>query len=108
MWVLQLNDMRAGNIERGDCFFARADSKEALERLYNEEKVEPYTDGGWGKTFRQGGPLEWANDMVCNAPTSDDEFKFLELPSREEYVTAQAQIAEETYDRDVMSLPEIS
>lgn len=40
---------------------AMSTSKEGLENLLKEEKVEYYSDEGWNKNFRQGGLLEWYN-----------------------------------------------
>lgn len=59
MFALVLNPMTA-NAERSN-YVARADTKEALERFVESERVEPYMDGPWGKCFRKGGPLEWFN-----------------------------------------------
>lgn len=59
-YVLALNDMRAGRIQ--DTYpVCWSEDPEELEALMERESVEPYRDGTWGKTFRQGGPLEWYN-----------------------------------------------
>ena len=60
MWVLYLNDMRSSNIEIL-VPVARASTKEDLKAFVARNEVTPYDDGGWGKIFRQGGPLEWFN-----------------------------------------------
>jgi hypothetical protein len=36
-------------------------SPEEIQGFLQAEKVTPYRDGPWGKTFRCGGPLEWFN-----------------------------------------------
>lgn len=60
MWILLLNDMRSSKIEmRREV--ARAETKQALVDFMARERVEPYRDGHWGKSFRQGGLLEWCN-----------------------------------------------
>jgi hypothetical protein len=60
MYVLVLNDMRSSNIEHLTPV-ACAESYAELEALLSRERVEPYSDGRWGKSFRAGGPLEWRN-----------------------------------------------
>lgn len=60
MYVLVLNDMRMSQIEQ-TMPVARAATREALEALLQRESVPPWRDGQWGKSFRQGGPLEWFN-----------------------------------------------
>lgn len=40
-----------------------------LKEFVENEKVEPYKDGKWHKTFKQGGPLEWMNPMNWNENT---------------------------------------
>lgn len=59
MWALRLNPM-TDRAERVD-IVAIADTREALERLLENESVPNYKDGGYSKNFRQGGPLEWFN-----------------------------------------------
>jgi len=60
MWLLQLNDMRAPQIEIMTPV-ARAESADELMALLTREESTPYRDGPWHKGFRQGGPLEWFN-----------------------------------------------
>lgn len=60
MYVLVLNDMRMAQVEMSRPV-VRSESREALEAFLLREQVEPYRDGQWGKTYRQGGPLEWFN-----------------------------------------------
>ena len=60
-FVLVLNDMRMSNIEN-KMIACRADTREDLEKLLEAEYVPGgWTDGQWGKTFKQGGMLEWYN-----------------------------------------------
>lgn len=60
-FVLALNDMRMSNIEN-TMIACKADTREALERLLQNERVPGgWRDGQWGKTFKQGGILEWFN-----------------------------------------------
>lgn len=60
LYVLVLNDMRSPQIEIGS-EVAKATSREELIELIRRETVPSYNDGQWGKSFRQGGPLEWHN-----------------------------------------------
>lgn len=60
MWSLLLNDMRSPKVEML-MPAARATTCEELLDLLVAEKVEPYTDSPWRKTYRCGGPLEWFN-----------------------------------------------
>jgi len=60
IFVLLLNDMRAPKVEYVEPV-ARASSRAALEAFLERERVPHYRDGRWGKSFRQGGPLEWFN-----------------------------------------------
>lgn len=81
MWVLMLNDMRAPKIEMLEPV-ARAESKEALQAFIDHEKVEPYRDGQWGKTYRQGGPLEWKNAPYL----FDEDSHFINLDEQMAYL----------------------
>lgn len=60
-YLLLLNDMRDSNIESIQPRF-RAKTEADLIAFLAREKVPVYTDGRWGKVFRQGSPLEWYND----------------------------------------------
>lgn len=40
---------------------AASDSREELKAAWDAEKVEPYRDGQWYRSYRKGGPLEWFN-----------------------------------------------
>jgi hypothetical protein len=95
MFVLQLNDMRASNAENLT-WVARAETKEKLQRFLENEKVEYYKDGRWGKTYRKGGPLEW-----CNPPFSSDD-AFVDVKSADEW----AANARQRFDDQVMGLPQ--
>ena len=46
MFVLQLNDMRASNVENLSPV-ARAETSEELQRFLDNEKVEYYNDDRW-------------------------------------------------------------
>ena len=60
-FVLALNDMRSSNIEN-TMIACRSNTRESLERLMQQEAVPGgWRDGQWGKTFKQGGILEWFN-----------------------------------------------
>jgi hypothetical protein len=59
MWILRLNPMTS-NAETV-VPLVRAETREQLEAFMASETVTPYQDSQWGKTFRQGGPLEWFN-----------------------------------------------
>jgi hypothetical protein len=76
VWILQLNDMRDARVEWMTPVCC-ADSREELEAFVEREKVEPYKDGTWGKSFRQGGPLEWFNQPFC----ADNNIFELRLPT---------------------------
>lgn len=43
--------------------------EDKLKEFVENEKVEPYKDGKWHKTFKKGGPLEWMNPMNWNDNT---------------------------------------
>lgn len=60
VWILVLNDMRSSRFEQLTPA-ARASTREQLVDLMDEERVPSYKDGSWGKSFREGGPLEWFN-----------------------------------------------
>ena len=59
MYFLCLNLMR-GRAEETR-ILACAETRDALVVFMDRERVEPYRDGQWLKTFRRGGPLEWYN-----------------------------------------------
>lgn len=60
---LLLNNMQEAKIENLTVVKVSTDRDE-LVRFYNERLVEPYKDGKWNKTFRQGSELEWYNPVV--------------------------------------------
>jgi len=63
MYALLLNDMRQPNIENLEVVTV-ADGKEILIAIYKGQLADkPYTDGKWGKVFKQGGPFEWYNPI---------------------------------------------
>ena len=94
MFILQLNDMRALNVENLRPV-ARAETKEELQRLLDNEKVESYSDGRWGKSYRHGGPLEW-----YNTPCSVDP-SIVSVGSADEW----AEKARQQFEEQIMSLP---
>lgn len=97
MWILLLNDMRSSNIETL-LPRARAATKEALMRLLESERVDPYRDGQWGKSYRVGGPLEW-----CNPPFEFEiESHFLDVDA---WVAAERSRIEANM-LSLLSLPE--
>jgi hypothetical protein len=61
IWILNMNPM-TGRAE-GITIAALAYHRESLVQFYNEEKVESYRDGQWGKSFKAGGRLEWFNPL---------------------------------------------
>jgi hypothetical protein len=93
MYVLQLNDMRASNIENVQPRF-RADTPEELEAFMQAEKVEPYREDNWAKIFRKDGPLEW-----CNLPFNFDQH-IIDVGNADEW----AENARRQYDEQVMSI----
>ncbi len=60
VWLLRLNDMRAAHIEEVVAV-AYAEDPGELRALIASQRVEPYTDDRWRKSFAAGGPLEWFN-----------------------------------------------
>jgi hypothetical protein len=72
LYGLVLSMMRNEKWEYSDRLAAWSESREKLEALLRDEKVETYEDHGdancvgnsrWVKTFRKGGPLEWYNSV---------------------------------------------
>jgi hypothetical protein len=68
-YALYMNDMRSSNIEMRS-FVCWSRSREALEKLLEDERCEPYSDDSpreghhrWAKSYRKGGPLEWFNPI---------------------------------------------
>lgn len=60
LFALVLNPMQERT--EAERVVAISTSKDALEKFYKDELVEPYKDDRWHKTFRKGGPLEWYNN----------------------------------------------
>ena len=96
MFVLQLNDMRASQVEILTPV-ARVETREELEKCLKDNEVEPYRDGRWGKDYRQGGPLEWynkpfyLNEALVDVSTED----------------SWAESARENFRSQIMMLPEV-
>jgi hypothetical protein len=60
VWLLQLNDMRSPQIEiMTPVLYGH--TLEEIRAFVHAERVPNYRDDRWGKSFRQGGPLEWYN-----------------------------------------------
>ena len=97
MFVLILNDMRSSQIEIVNPRF-RADTREELQQFLDREKVEKYTtDNHWGKSYRQGGPLEWYNE-----PFSMDEY-IVDMGTADSW----AESARASYTAQITNLPTI-
>lgn len=64
-FVLGMHDMRTSNPARVRPV-VRARSAEALLELLDRERVEPYNDGSFAKSFRRGGPFEWKDDAEAS------------------------------------------
>lgn len=94
MFVLQLNDMRASNVENLSPV-ARAETIEELQRFLDNEKVEYYNDDRWRKSYRQGGPLEW-----YNSPFTGDQ-AIVNMGSADEW----AANAKQQFEEQIMILP---
>lgn len=75
MFALQLNDMRAANVEN-EQFVAVAETAEALiDYMKKHTAPEPYRDGQWHRTYT--GPLmwynpPWAGDGIFNIGTAEE------------------------------------
>ena len=59
LFGLVLNPMR-GRMEE-QRLIAVSEYRSEIEALLSGERVEPYRDENWNKTFRAGGLLEWFN-----------------------------------------------
>lgn len=99
---LFLSDMRVGNFLESDRLAAWSPNREDLEKLLELEKVAPYQDGTYSKTFRAGGPLEWFNDTQVRPPGRLGIFvivegapKIEEIRTRQEYMNHYGEL----YDR---------
>ena len=98
MWFLCLNDMRFPKIE----ILARvckASSKEELQAFIEKEKCELYENGGWHKSFRKGGPLEWYNPPYYG----NESHHFVYVGTEEECVNN----ARRSYQTAINSVPSI-
>jgi hypothetical protein len=71
--------MRSSNVENLTAV-ARAETKEKLLDLVTAQTVEPYRDGQWGKSFKQGGILEWYN------PGWDFQQSYVNVGTREDWM----------------------
>lgn len=97
IWALALNPMRGQAEERRPV--ARANTKEALQRYLERERVKPYDDVGdnmnspnqpyiYRKVFRKGGPLEWFNWPTTPEPVGNH---FQQVPSEEFWMNGARQ-----------------
>lgn len=94
MFILQLNDMRASNVE--NLFpVARFETKENLEQFLEREKVEKYEEKNWIKAYRKDGPLEW-----YNPPYSFDSY-CIDVGNADDW----ASDARKKYDYQILTLP---
>ena len=99
---LFLSDMRVGNFLESDRLAAWSPNREDLEKLLEREKVAPYQDGTYSKTFRAGGPLEWFNDTRVRSPgqlgrsvifvIDENAPKIEEIRTRQEYMNRYGEI----------------
>ena len=61
VYKLILNDMRSAKIEYCDIAAFSTDYGKLVEWYKSQLAPEPWRDGRWGKTFKEGSPLEWFN-----------------------------------------------
>ncbi len=110
IWALALNPIRGQAEERTPV--ARADTREALERFLEREKVEPYDNIGdninfpgqpytYRKVFRKDGPLEWFNWPMQSEPVGNH---FQEVPSEEFWMNT----AQQEWENKIGRLPHVS
>jgi hypothetical protein len=97
MYILQLNDMRASQIEIMTSV-ARGETYEELEAMMDMEKVEPYSDGRWQKSYRKDGPLEW-----YNLPYGFENNTIVDVGDADKW----ADDARKQFEMQVMNLPEV-
>lgn len=69
LWILQMTDKRRAGASQKTYPVCSAKTKAELVAFVEREACEPYVDGGLGKVFKKGGPLEW-----FYAPESDDSY----------------------------------
>lgn len=69
LWILQMTDKRRAHPASKTYPVCTAKTKAELVALVEREACDPYVDGGMGKVFKKGGPLEW-----FYAPESDDSY----------------------------------
>jgi hypothetical protein len=62
VYILRGNDMRSAKFESRSSICTG--TREELDALIVRECVRPWRDGGWHKSFRAGGPLEWFNSST--------------------------------------------
>lgn len=76
-WGLVLNPMRGRTEEKR--FLAVSDSRDELRTAWQAERVEPYADENWRKSYRQGGQLEWFNPPFSDSDRDNYGFGIVEL-----------------------------
>jgi hypothetical protein len=121
-YLLLLNDMRGSKSEILEPV-ARATDPQKLIDFMQRERVEPYRDNGlnvlphttdqlagtteirpnytYGKSFRQGGPLEWYNSPFNEEHARQEHI--VQTGTREDW----AQQASEDWDRRIGAFPEV-
>jgi hypothetical protein len=58
-----LNDMREPNIENVQCVKVSSNKDELINWYKSQLSEKPWSDGRWGKSFKQGTQLEWFNSI---------------------------------------------
>lgn len=101
-FVLVLNDMRMSNIENS-MIACRANTKESLEKLLQSEFVPGgWRDGQWGKSFKQGGVLEWFN------PPDDFFGQGIREIDTDEMIRKETESILSWWSSNIQSLPEVN
>lgn len=102
IYGLFLNCMHCNTEQRE--LVAIADTKEKLVQFMERERVEPYREGPWHKTFRSGSPLENFNPPVpLNADAEQDPFGhgITRIATRAEYIERAAREWDRTMEKVV-------
>jgi hypothetical protein len=103
-----LNNMQAPQIQILTPV-ARGESRESLIAFLKKEKVEPYTDENWQKTYRKGGPLEWYNPphiSTAECCKSCGDKHFVKIGTLAERKAQFEKYAEEQY-KEMLELPKV-
>lgn len=108
MWILFMNDMRFAHSEDLTPVL-RAETKEELLKFVESQKVAAYQGQGpnayqdgytYTKCFKQGGPLEWYNEIMDEA----EQLREFTLEKWKESALRQAEMA---WQNSVLSIPTI-